>query len=63
MCEMESMVPLQAEKEKGLTEKAEDVAEKVQHTHTHAHTHKLMMICTILNGGGHVHPNMLPQLS
>ena len=57
------MVPLQAEKEKGLTEKAEDVAEKVQHTHTHAHTHKLMMICTLLNGGGHVHPNMLPQLS
>ena len=61
MCEMGSMVPFQAEKEKGLTEKAEDVAEKVQHTHTH----KLMMICTILNkgGGGHVHPNMLPQLS
>ena len=48
---MGSMVPFQAEKEKGLTEKAEDVAEKVQHTHTHTHTHKLMVICIILNGG------------
>ena len=47
MCEMGSMVPFQAEKEKGSKEKAEDVAEKVQHTHTH----KLMVICIILNGG------------